>query len=728
MTGLLWIIHRDVVGFLYFVSTVLEEIGLNATDDYLIQKRLTHWRHLITRFQTELPAMKMSIKNFFEFVSQYQSLELAKGFIQQTLNHIDDLIEQNEKSYAALRADMALLESKRAIDQAESVGKITELGFIFIPISCIAALFSMQVQPLDTPAPLYSFVIAALLTISFIYGIRLSIRSTLLIEYKRELSRKIRLYTKLPPGAPIPARLLVFYAVKDIDFRDILFRRIWKPVGYSVLLISVLAVPVLPMAFLWLRNKRLDVGFKGMLTFVIILFVIAVMLPFIIGPIMRRLRAVQRTRSRRNTGSVFSLTVENVGHEREFGNPTRDRISRARLASEEPRRKLRSPFESERATSENGWELKISSGSWKRGLVATANWLLGKPQRRKSDTESLDSGYYTTTTVSSSDRHQAQKPSERSDGDVPRPSTAPMIEALERKRKVVRWENAIREEEHRIFETTSPRPPSHRSTLDASDSDEAYEQLTPGRTRQTKDKDNMQQELVVQQEPHTNSGRQTTADDVGQKLDIKIEPSINQGSQYSDGFDPNTAIVLYDYAANETRTNTEIIQDVAKAPEEEQSAPSEFLAAIGERPQDDAVVFYRASPSLSDYDSDSWHSEVLGEDDMGKQHAEDRNHAQDSSGDYELWIDRRGRRNEFRRVGPRPSQELDNAYEGSDPELSTARLQDHSNTPFPPAAPSPPSSPVLVPAHIEDDPSTSDALQLFSHGQRQRSSSPSETI
>lgn len=182
ITGLLWIIHRDVIGFLHFVSTVLEEIGLDSQDDYIIQKRLTHWRNLIARFQTELPAMRVSIKTFFEFLSQFQLLEQAKGFLQRTLDEIDDLIEQNEKSYSALRADMALLESKRAINQAESVGKLTELGFIFIPISCIASLFSMQVQPLSEPVPLYLFFIFALLTIGLIFSVRLGIRSTALIE------------------------------------------------------------------------------------------------------------------------------------------------------------------------------------------------------------------------------------------------------------------------------------------------------------------------------------------------------------------------------------------------------------------------------------------------------------------------------------------------------------------------------------------------------------------
>ncbi|KAF1997858.1 hypothetical protein P154DRAFT_622080 [Amniculicola lignicola CBS 123094] len=130
ITGLLWIIHRDVIGFLHFVSTALEEIGLGSTDDYLIQKRLAHWRNLITRFQTELPSIRDDIKQFFEFLQLHQSLDTARGFIQHTLNLIDDMIEQNEKSYSALRQDMALLESQRAIDQAESVGKLTELGFI----------------------------------------------------------------------------------------------------------------------------------------------------------------------------------------------------------------------------------------------------------------------------------------------------------------------------------------------------------------------------------------------------------------------------------------------------------------------------------------------------------------------------------------------------------------------------------------------------------------------
>jgi hypothetical protein len=280
LTGLLWIIHRDVIGFLYFVNTVLEEIGLNATDDYIIQKRLAHWRNLITRFQAELPAIRLSIKNFFDFLNQFQSLEQARDFMSTTLERIDEVIIQNEKSYAALRADMALLESKRAIDQAESVGKLTELGFIFIPISCIAALFSMQVKPLSEPAPLYSFVVVAVLTICLIFGIRLAIRSTALIEYRRETSRRIRLYTKLPPGAPIPTRTFIFYMLRDHRLYLTVLKPLWGPLGGFLLTILAITAGMLPIIFLWVRNKGMDVSYKSTLTVILFLMIAGIVFPF----------------------------------------------------------------------------------------------------------------------------------------------------------------------------------------------------------------------------------------------------------------------------------------------------------------------------------------------------------------------------------------------------------------------------------------------------------------
>jgi len=372
ITGLLWIIHRDVIGFLLFVSDVLEEIGVSSTDDYIIQKRLTHWRNLITRFQTELPAMRVSIQSFFEFVWPFQPHEQAKEFIEYTLDQIDGLIDQNEKSYAALRADMALLESKRAIDQAESVGKLTELGFIFIPISCIAALFSMQIQPLQTPVPLYSFLIAAAVTIGLIYTVRLSIRSTALIEYKRNHSRRIRVDTKLAPGAPIPTHIFLAYVGRYA------LGPYWRFLRNSMFFLFVLGITMLPVILLWTRNTHMDVGYKVTITFVIFFFDAIIVFPFVGNPISRAI--FRRVGSFAEKKEIRDIDARFDTRKRAFrprkDSPASYTISSGSSGSSKPRKSSKSVK---------------AKNAWQNYFVPIGRWILGQPARKVVDTESLDS-------------------------------------------------------------------------------------------------------------------------------------------------------------------------------------------------------------------------------------------------------------------------------------------------------------------------------------------------
>jgi hypothetical protein len=288
ITGLLWIIHRDVLGFLHFVTIVLEDISVSATDDHLLQTRLAHWRDLITQFQVELPAMRLSIEKFFKFLEQFQSLKRAEVFIQETLEEIDKVIAQNEKSYAALRTDMALLESKRAINQAESVGRLTELGFIFLPISCVAALFSMQIEPLKSPAPLWSFIATALVTVGVIIAIRLIIRSGTWKEYWRETARKVRSTHDLPTGELLSMRMYMNY-----------YRQ--TSAGIVLLALGAFGASLLPVIILWVRNHHLDTGYKSTLTLLLIVSSAIVIVPVI-------LRAFERS-SRNESSQQGSFTM-----------------------------------------------------------------------------------------------------------------------------------------------------------------------------------------------------------------------------------------------------------------------------------------------------------------------------------------------------------------------------------------------------------------------------------
>jgi hypothetical protein len=267
MIGLLWVIHRDITGFLTLVSNVLVEIGLSSADDYLMQSRLSHWRSLIMRFQIELPEIRASLDAFVRFVCEYQSLEIAAPFIQDTFTEINILIEQNEKSYAALRDDMALLESKRAIAQAESVNRITELGFIFIPISCVAGIFSMQIENFSTPPTLNAFVVGAVLAVIFAYLLRILLHGFRIARLKRDHYKKIEEREDLLPDKLASDRLGVGGSWLEWIFnpRIALNRSQLSYIKTAGIILISSAVLTVPITLVW-THKHLDAGFKSALT------------------------------------------------------------------------------------------------------------------------------------------------------------------------------------------------------------------------------------------------------------------------------------------------------------------------------------------------------------------------------------------------------------------------------------------------------------------------------
>ena len=49
-----------------------------------------------------------------------------------------------------------LLESQKGIDQAKQVHDLTKLAFVFIPLTYVASLFSMNISVLQKPAPIWT--------------------------------------------------------------------------------------------------------------------------------------------------------------------------------------------------------------------------------------------------------------------------------------------------------------------------------------------------------------------------------------------------------------------------------------------------------------------------------------------------------------------------------------------------------------------------------------------
>jgi hypothetical protein len=257
------LVRQDTVVFLEHIDRVLDKISAGSMDETLVQEQLGHWRVLLGRFQSQLPTLDKSIRGFFKF--PYNSddrvpppeLTTALAAVEADLTRT---IARCEETQRALRAEMSLLESKRGIEEAESVSRLTELAFFFIPTTFAASLFSMQLQEFEaSPPPVYAFIITAIVIVSASYGLRLIQRSTVVDGWLRRTARQIRNDQKVTS--------------RDIPARKIFTWIVWQLRGGSFITIFSCCILAATIAPLWTR-EAMDVSFRAAMTGLVSLSVV----------------------------------------------------------------------------------------------------------------------------------------------------------------------------------------------------------------------------------------------------------------------------------------------------------------------------------------------------------------------------------------------------------------------------------------------------------------------
>ncbi|KAH0361062.1 hypothetical protein KCU65_g9005, partial [Aureobasidium melanogenum] len=281
--------------------TELDSITRKILNEALLQEELSSWRNSMSRYTLELEGMCRSLDGFHEFLVDYGASMKANSKLKHIRSRVKKTLAHAVSSYATMRAEMSILDSRRSIAEAESVGKLTELAFIFIPITFAASVFSMQIKELQNAVPLRSFIIACIITLACSYGLRLLVRSRLLRRSMQRLFEDVREYAEIQPNRPIPTRKFVsFILVK-------------QRILHVVLASAIVAVPVIVP--LW-THTNLDAGFKTAIT--VVLLVVVLLAAFmhvgvkIHGPPYHILtRAKERRRAKRTAAGIptWSPTV-----------------------------------------------------------------------------------------------------------------------------------------------------------------------------------------------------------------------------------------------------------------------------------------------------------------------------------------------------------------------------------------------------------------------------------
>ena len=300
---LIEIIRRDTLTLLQQLRRILDEVEVDILDDRKMEDRLVLWRQLINRAQRELPEIKTSMSPFQEFLKTIDPPNLPKEQFneeqriiedfQKLRNDIDQTVKRLRAVSASLTSNMGLLDSRRSIDEAQAVTRLTELAFIFIPLSFATSVFGMQIEPFADPAPIWKFF-----AVAFAYIMRMTMRSQWLARLKAGVRSDVRKYAE-KHGKSVQTRslptLLIFQWLANRTTLIVLqlarwigdgcmwllnkglwgFRKFYSVFGFMISFVSLIGViSAVPVAVVCSQN--LESGIKTAVSIGIVGIVIAV--------------------------------------------------------------------------------------------------------------------------------------------------------------------------------------------------------------------------------------------------------------------------------------------------------------------------------------------------------------------------------------------------------------------------------------------------------------------
>ncbi|KAL8991596.1 MAG: hypothetical protein Q9169_007820 [Polycauliona sp. 2 TL-2023] len=271
--SLLTIIVHDTLKVLQFINLTLSQVDSEMLDDVLVQVQIDGWRAMLHRFEHELRDMESSLPEFARSIltinmndSRSQAGKGSK-VIRELLGRLRKQVTQaqvrTESTHRSLMTTMSLIESKRGISEAESVTKLTELAFFFIPLTFAASLFSMQVKELDAETTSVGvFVTVALAVTICSYALRLVIRGAPFLSLTRRWKDKIRADQKIRPSAPIATSAALQW--------------IWRRINTHIWPVYMMIPMATLLSMLWTRP--LQEGMKTGITITLALMCLATVL------------------------------------------------------------------------------------------------------------------------------------------------------------------------------------------------------------------------------------------------------------------------------------------------------------------------------------------------------------------------------------------------------------------------------------------------------------------
>lgn len=150
-SAMLEVVLKDQAKFLAALSTALDEIELTMERGTEVSQ---NWRDYPPRWRNHLFYQMETMEYLRNVVNHEKALASAARRLEVMSHRVDG-------TYQVLMSAMSILESEKAIEQAEVVTRLTNLAFLFIPPTFVAGIFGMNI---NVGFPMSSVFCACMLT------------------------------------------------------------------------------------------------------------------------------------------------------------------------------------------------------------------------------------------------------------------------------------------------------------------------------------------------------------------------------------------------------------------------------------------------------------------------------------------------------------------------------------------------------------------------------------
>ena len=273
------IVHQDTLNLLQLMRLALVEIDRGSNDN-ILQERVLHWRYRLDQFRGQLVELEGSLLQFVEFVNpqatsknRHDQPNLETDPIQyllsDALGRISLLKQRIGEVYITLTSKVQIRDSHRSIAEAETVTRLTELAFLFIPLSFATSVFGMQIIDGSTPPSIYIGLAVGLTSLVYILRFLIHRTTDRRLKTARTIRNNITADARMRTGSRI-STAIIFEWIYHVSKRSVL--QYWR---LTVLGAAVLIMVIVPLSILWTRdfNRGLQVTISCLLLSVPVLLV-----------------------------------------------------------------------------------------------------------------------------------------------------------------------------------------------------------------------------------------------------------------------------------------------------------------------------------------------------------------------------------------------------------------------------------------------------------------------